>query len=347
MPIVHSKPTVSLADANVVKALIQKGALAQGKEVASFEKEMARFLGRKEGVAVSSGTVALHLALMGLGIQEGDEVMLPSYVCSSLLLAVNYVGAKPVLIDIDPDTFLFDPDEIKRKKTRKTKALILIHPFGHPLDASLYTSFGFPIIEDVATSLGARLKNKRVGGAGKITICSFYATKMMTTGEGGMLLCDSPSLAKKFRSWRSYDEKKKWEIAFNYKMTDFQAAMGRNQLKQLPSFLKQRNKISEKYKKAFSSLEKISLPLTFPSAHSAYHRFVIRVPNASKLIQKLNQSGIQARSPIYKPLHQYLNKKGFIGSDILMKELVSLPIYPLLSLADQKKIIHAVIKNVS
>lgn len=340
--IAHSKPSLSSKDRVAVLNVLSKGQLTQAAEVASFEQQMAKYLNRKQGVAVSSGTAALHLALMGLGVDEGDEVMLPSYACSALLLAINYVGAKPVFLDTDPETFLLDPDEIKRKKTRKTKALILVHPFGYPLESSFYASLGIPVIEDIATSLGAQLGRKKIGSDGKITICSFYATKLMTTGEGGMLLSDSSVLAKKFQAWRSYDERSKWEVSFNYKMTDFQAALGKSQLKQFPLFLKKRKKIAQFYLNSLKEIDSVRLPDLLPRAQPAYHRFVFRHKKANGLINKLNQKGIQLRRPVFKPLHQYLNLKGFPGTELLHKQMVSIPIYPSLSQQDQKRVIQTI-----
>lgn len=328
----HSRPTIDAAAAQAAARVIRSGSLAQGKEVAAFEREVAQFLGRRHGVAVSSGTAALHLALLALGVRPGDEVLIPSYVCAALLQAVRYIGAKPVLLDVDPDELSFCPDEIRKKKSRHTRALILPHPFGFPLDLKPYQKIGVPIVEDCAQAVGAKLGGKRIGRAGLITVLSFYATKMLTTGEGGMLLSDDTALAQFARVRRVYDEKKEDLLAFNYKMTDFQAAIGRVQLRRLHEFLRRRKKIAAFYRKTLlKSNAEILLPKILPGVEPAYHRFVFRHTRAAGLIDALNRRGIGARRPVFKPLHHYLGLRGFPGTDTLQRELVSLPIYPSLT----------------
>lgn len=328
----HSKPTLDAAAAKAVAKVLLSGQIAQGTEVAAFEKEMARFLGRRDGVAVSSGTAALHLALLGLGVGRGNEVMIPSFVCSALLQAVRYIGAWPVLLDIDPADFTFSTMEIRKKKSRRTKALILPHSFGFPLDMAEYSKLGIPVIEDVAQAAGAKWGGKRVGADGVISILSFYATKMMTTGEGGMLLCDRSSVAAWAKTHRSYDEKEKADLSFNYKMTDFQAALGRLQLRQLPRFIERRRAVAAIYRRAVQEFsDAAQLPSVAKKAFPVYYRFVFRHRRARWLIRELNAAGIGARPPVFKPLHHYLGKAGFPGTDLLFRELVSIPIYPSLS----------------
>lgn len=335
----HSKPSLDKRDFQVVNQVLSSGHIVQGRQVEQFEKEMARYSGHRSGVAVSSGTVALKLSLMALGVKEGDEVMIPSYVCAALWHAVQSLQAKPVLLDMDPDTFELDPDEIRRKKTRKTRALILVHSFGYPINMLRYTHLEVPIIEDVANSLGAEFQRQKVGKKGRLAITSFYATKMMTTGEGGMVLCDSPQSASEIRNWRSYDERGELGLAFNYKMTDFQAALGRAQLKRFPSFVQKRRRWAQFYSKSLSHLKGLVLPTLSQGSKPCYHRFVFRHKRASWLIRALNKKGICARKPIFKPLHAYLGAKRFPGSEILSREMISVPIYPTLTQKEAKMIV--------
>jgi len=340
----HSQPTINRREAERISQVLLSQHIALGDQVHQFEKETARYLNRHNAVAVSSGTAALHLALLGQNIKDGDEVLLPSYVCSALLQAIQYVRAKPVFLDINPDNFEFDSAEIQKKKTRKTKAFILVHSFGYPIDVVPYLKLGIPVIEDVANSLGAKFNGKRVGRMGQFAVTSFYATKMMTTGEGGMILCDSSQKSELVRKWRSYDEKKVRGLAFNYKMTDFQAALGRSQLKQLSTFVQKRKKIAAFYFNQLKKFKKVMLPSISKEAQPCFHRFVFRYPNANWLIRELNNKGISARKPIFKPLHHYFGLKRYPGTELLFKEHVSLPIYPSLTEKQAQKIIKT-LKN--
>ncbi|MFA4932791.1 MAG: DegT/DnrJ/EryC1/StrS aminotransferase family protein, partial [Caldisericia bacterium] len=188
----HSKPTLDQRDYNAVLRVLQSGQISQGEYVKRFEANLSEFVGVKGGVATNSGTSALHLALLALEVGKGDEIILPSYVCTALLNAINYVGATPVLVDIEPDSFNLDAKRVKESLTEKTKAIIVPHLFGLPADMEELQSFGIPLIEDCAQALGATYKGKQAGSFGALSIFSFYATKVIASGEGGMVLSDSP-----------------------------------------------------------------------------------------------------------------------------------------------------------
>lgn len=312
--------------------------------VEAFESETAHWVGVKGAVAVSSGTAALHLGLLALGIGKGDEVLLPSYVCTALLNAIHYTGAIPRLVDIDPDSFNIDPGGVKKALSRRSKAIIAPHLFGLPVDMDALTVFEVPIIEACAQSVGATYHGRMTGGFGIFSFVSFYATKLITTGEGGMLLSNSLRLLKRVRELREYDERDRYRISFNYKMTDLQAALGRIQLKRLPTFLEKRKALAQRYRRALESLP-VQLPLEYPDRDHCYYRFVIKVKGqVEPYLSRFHQTGITCRRPVYRPLHWYLRQTGFPRTDQIFRQALSLPLYPALSDADVKTILETAVE---
>ena len=335
----HSKPTISKAEYAAVEHVIRSAMLSQGSCVAAFERAVAKYIGVKGAVATSSGTAALHLALSALGVGIGDEVLIPTYVCTALLNAVNYTGATPRLVDVNWCDGNINAREAKKRLTKKTKAIIVPHMFGMPANLSEFKKLGVPLIEDIAQSIGAKYNGRRVGTFGDIAICSFYATKMMTTGEGGMVVSNQRSLLGKVKDMREYDHKNSYLLRFNYKMTDLQAALGIEQLKKLQSFIRRRHEIAALYDKAFKN-STIEVPRKREGREEVYFRYVIKVPGrAQAVIKELKQQGINGAAPVFKPLHAYLHEKGFPVAEKLMRHAVSLPIYPRLRDKEIKKII--------
>jgi len=330
MIIAHSKPTINAADAKVVADVIKSGFVAQGKTVASFEQKFSRYQKVKHAAAVNSGTAALHLSLLALGIKGGDNVIIPSFVCTALMNAVNYTGASVRIVDVGEDDFNILVRDVQRKINRKTKAIIVPHMFGLPADLNALLKLKVPIIEDCAQSIGAKYKGKRVGSFGVLSIYSFYATKMMTTGEGGMITSNNTSLMNRIRDLREYDHKPQYTLRYNYKMTDIQAALGIHQLSQLPAWIKKRKRIAQKYNMALGGGH-CTLPKQYTQREHIYYRYVIQAKNKHKLLNTLKSKGIHAASPVFKPLHRYLRLKGCPCADHLMNNAISLPIYPSLS----------------
>jgi dTDP-4-amino-4,6-dideoxygalactose transaminase len=347
----HSKPTLNKEEALAVVDVINSGYISQGKVVERFESDMARYIGIKGGVAVNSGTAAIHLSLISLGIKEGDDVAIPSYVCPALLNAINYVGANPLLIDINPDSYNISPDDLKKKLTKKTRAVIVPHIFGLPANIKDILSIGIPVIEDCAQSVGASYKERRVGSFADCAVFSFYATKVMTTGEGGMVVSNSNKILGKVRDLREYDHKADYIIRYNYKMTDIQAAIGISQLKKLNSFISNRKSIARLYTKRFSNLG-IAIPKVYPESEHIYFRYVIKknppLPPFTKGGMKggleedlkfFEANGVKCMRPVFKPIHRYLGLRGFPETDRVWNELISIPIYPSLSDDEVKKIL--------
>jgi dTDP-4-amino-4,6-dideoxygalactose transaminase len=320
------------------------GKLAQGAEVASFEAEVGALLGLPPGVAVNSGTAALHLALLALGIGSGDEVILPSYVCVAPLHAVQYVGATPRLADVDPLTYNLDPDSVRRRITRRTRAIIVPHQFGLPADLDRLVGTRLPLIEDCAQALGARYRGRPAGSFGTASVVSFYATKLLTTGEGGMLLSPDRRLLGRARDRRDYDERRRSALRFNYKLTDFQAALGRSQLRRFPAMLKRRAAIAKRYLRRWGQLP-IALPQGDANRSHVYHRFVIGVPGrATAVARGLAALGVTARPPVFQPIHMTLGQGGFPGTAQAFRQALSLPLYPALAAREEAVVILALLR---
>jgi dTDP-4-amino-4,6-dideoxygalactose transaminase len=339
----HSRPSLGETEARAAAEVVRSGWLAQGDKVAAFEDAMAKVTGQAHGVAVSSGTAALYLALMALGIGSRDEVIIPSYACAALLQAVRQAGARPVPVDIDAATYNLSPTATARAITARTKAVIVVHSFGLPADVAALKGSGIPLIEDCAQTLGVPVRGVPVGSVGDLTVCSFYATKMITTGEGGMVLGRRESLIARVRALRQYDQQNTLEPTFNYKMTDVQAALGLCQAARLENFLARRCAIAARYTEAVR--EAGGTPPVVPSGGThGYFRFVVRTPQPvdSFLERAEKQLRIACRRPVYKPIHRYLGLSGFPESDAAWERTLSIPIYPALSDGEVDRVVNAI-----
>ena len=333
----HSRPTLGQEEIGAVAEVIASSQIAQSKVVHEFERAFAQKMKAKYAVTTNSGTAALHLVLLAMGIGERDEVVIPSYVCTALLNAVKYAGAAPVLAEIDPENYNLDPDDVKRRLTKRTKAVIVPHLFGLAADMEDLLALNVPIIEDCAQALGSTYNQKYVGTFGEAAIFSFYATKMMTTGEGGMVVSDSKDLMDRVRDLREYDNKDKYKIRYNYKTTDICAAIGLVQLSRIEKFIQRRRAIARSYDQAFESLD-LQLPLR-EQGH-IYFRYVLGLgTDSSSWIRKLEGEGIGCARPVYRPLHQYLGLKGFSRTEKAWKESLSIPIYPSLTEENVERVI--------
>jgi dTDP-4-amino-4,6-dideoxygalactose transaminase len=298
--------------------------------VKRFEEELAHYIGVKRAVATSSGTSALHLALLALDIKEGDEVLIPSYVCSALLNAILYVGAQPVLVDCH-ENYNISPEDFRRRLTNRTKACIIPHLFGHPAPIDELRAKGIRIIEDIAQSIGGEYKGRKLGSWGDIAVVSFYATKMITTGEGGAVLSNDADFMERIRELREYDEFGEYKVRFNYKMSDIAASIGIVQLEKLPSFIERRREIASFYSEELKDLNISLPPEDEPHSHSVYYRFVIRVKKLEEVRRKMLAKGIECKRPVYKPIHRYFSLPDYPMTDFIYETALSIPIYPSLS----------------
>lgn len=337
----HSRPTLGAAEVRAAARVIRSGQLAQGPAVAAFEEAAARRLGLGHAAAVSSGTAALHLALLALDVGSGDEVILPSLVCTAPLHAILAVGARPRLADCDPATANMDPASARRALTRRTRAIIVPHAFGLPADLDALGALGPPVIEDCAQALGAAYRGQPAGSFGEVCVLSFYATKMLATGEGGMVLSDRRRLVDRVRDLRGYDEREGFRPRFNYKLSDLAAALGLVQLARLDAFVARRRALAGAYDRALCGLPVRLPPRPRDRAH-CFHRYVVGVPRAARpVLQGMEARGVAARRPVFRPLHVYLRLKGFPGSAEAWRTMVSLPIYPGLARADLRRAARA------
>jgi dTDP-4-amino-4,6-dideoxygalactose transaminase len=320
------------AECRSVTEVIASGHISEGATVAEFEDAFAEFSGVDFAMSANSGTSALHLMLLALGIGPGDEVIIPSYVCSALLNAVNYTGATPILAEIAPDTYNLDAADVHKRISRCTKAVIVPHLFGLAADMTSLLDLDVSIIEDCAQSIGAAYQGRPVGTLGDGAIFSFYATKVITTAEGGMAITNSRSISKGILELKTYDQRKDYQLRYNYKMTDIQAALGLAQLKRLDSIIQRRRAIAAEYYRAFDSFD---LRLPSIEAGHIYYRYVIGLNmDSTPWIQELARLGIACERPIYFPLHRYIKQSGFPVTEKVWQQSLSIPIYP--SLADEE-----------
>lgn len=329
-PIPHSRPTLSDDDAERVARVVRGGQLAQGPEVAGLERELAQRLGVSAAAAVSSGSAALELALGGLGVGPGHEVIIPTYACDAVYHAVTRSGATPVLADADPETLGLSAEDVARRRTARTRAVIVVHPFGLALDLTGFERLGVPLVEDCAQTLGATLGGRPVGARGGLTVCSFYATKLLTTGEGGAVVGPADLVARA-RDARDYDERTELTPRFNYKMTDMQAALGRSQLARLDTFIARRRALAARYRAALARTPRCRVPADAGERH-VYHRFVVGVDKPlDPVLAHLERSGVAARRPVFRPIHRALGLSGYPNAERLWGQCLSIPCYPLLT----------------
>lgn len=340
----HSRPTFGPEEKRACARVLDSCQIAQGEKVAEFERGFCRLTGRRYAIAVNSGSAALSLALRALGIEAGHEVIVPSYNCAALLHALDSVGASARVVDIDPDDYNLSVLGTRRALSRKIKAVIVPYLFGRAARIREFLKLGLPVIEDGTQSLGAHDGGRPVGSFGEISIFSFYATKMITTGEGGMLLTDSGRLAGALRDMRDYDKKERYGFRTNSKMTDLQAAIGIEQLKKLPSFIRARRKIARNYDRVFAGLN-VTRPCADRARDHVYFRYVLAVrPDAGGFLRKLRRAGIDAKRPVFKPLHRYLGLPDgdFLVTARAMREVCSVPIYPAMNEKECGRVIRAV-----
>ncbi|MBT4824940.1 DegT/DnrJ/EryC1/StrS family aminotransferase [Candidatus Woesearchaeota archaeon] len=358
-----AKPTLKGNELKYVTECIETGWISSaGKFVEKFEEKFADFCNVKHGVSCSNGTVAIHLALMALGIGKGDEVIIPDYTFAATANAVLYTGAKPILVDVEEDTWCMDPKLIKDKITPNTKAIIPVHIYGHPCDMDKIMKIAKEnklfVIEDCAEAHGAEYKGGKVGGIGDIGCFSFYGNKIITTGEGGMCITNDKKLANKMRVLKNHgmDESKRyWHeiIGYNYRITNLQAAVGLAQLEQINEFIEKRIKIAELYNKHLKDIKGITLPPKKEWAKNVYWMYCILIKDEfpisrDELIEKLKEKGIDSRK-FFFPLSMmtpYKDDSASPVSKLLSNKGICLPTFTDMSEEEIKEIIESV-KEVS
>lgn len=320
MHIPIAEPTIGKEELNLVIKTIKSGWISSiGKNIGKFENKFAKFCGAKYGVSTMNGTSALHLCLEASKIGPGDEVIVPSMTFIATANAVIYTGAKPVFVDSEIETWNIDPQKIKTKINDKTKAIIPVHLYGHPANMDKIIEIArkheLLVFEDAAEAHGAEYKGNKVGVLGNAGCFSFYGNKIITTGEGGMVITNNKNFAEKVRRLRDHggSGKRKYyypQLGFNYAMTNMQAAIGLAQLKKINQIIKKKREIYNIYSKYLAPvIPKIKLPPEAEWAKSVFWMFSILVPSERKinrdfLSSELRKKGIDTR-PFFYPLHKY------------------------------------------
>lgn len=289
---------------------------SSGKYIKLFEDAFSRYCGKKYGIAATNGTTALHLALAALRIGPGDEVIMPSFTIASTAFAVMYCGAKPVFVDSEPDTWNMDPELLTAKITKRTKVVLPVHIYGHPCEMSAIMAVArrhdLCVLEDAAESHGAEYEGRKVGGIGDIGCFSFYGNKIITCGEGGMVVTNDRKIADRCRSLKNLaflETKRFWhkEIGFNYRMTNMQAALGLAQFERIEELISRRRRNAALYSALLSGVEGLTLPVERPNVKNVYWMYAILVGkdfgvSRGELIKRLKEKGIEPRT-FFIPLH--------------------------------------------
>lgn len=329
-----------------------------GKYIPAFEESFASFCGVKHAIATNNGTTALHLALVALGLEAGDEVIIPTVTYIATANAVHYCGAKPVLVDVCPDTLNIDPEDIERSITSKTKGIIPVHLYGHPADMeeikTIAEKHGLWVLEDAAEAHGAEYRGERVGGFAECAIFSFFGNKIATTGEGGMVTTNDDQLAEKLRLLRGQgmDPKRRYwfpVVGFNYRMTNIQAAIGLAQMERIEDAIGQRSQIEGWYSQALAPLsDKVILPQAKSGTTPVCWMYNILLKdgdelNRDRVMRQLEEVGIETR-PVFYPMHvlpPYKEDTTYPVADLWTQRGINLPTHLGLSKDDVQYIADA------
>jgi perosamine synthetase len=348
---------------NVLEAIRSGWISSKGPYVKQFESEFARYIGVNQGIATANGTVALHLAIVALGIREGDEVIVPTLSFIAAANAVTYAGAKVIFADSHPDYWCIDPKDVERKISKNTKAVIAVHLYGHPcdMDSILASSKerGLKVIEDCAEAHGAEYKGKKVGSFGDVSCFSFYGNKTITTGEGGMCLTNDIDLAERMRILRDHGmspRRRYWYdvVGFNYRMTNIQAAIGVAQMKKVDKLIERKRQIADIYQHVLAGTEHLTLAPAMPWARSSYWFYSVLVKTEGireKIINYLDNEGIETR-PFFPPIHSLPpyskdDTEHFPISEQLSSRGINLPGGPILSDDHVQEVAYTLLKGLS
>jgi len=349
-----ARPAIGQDEISAVTAVLESGMLASGERVLEFEKKFADYCGTTHAVAINNGTAALHAALLAADIGSGDEVVVPSFSFIATASAVSMTGAKPIFVDVNEQTFGIDPAQVEGSVTPKTKAVIGVHLFGQPFDVpgiqQVCESHNLTLIEDAAQAHGAMYNGEKTGGFGQFGCFSFYATKNMTTGEGGMVTTSDKAYNERLRLLINHGQSEKYlhtRLGYNYRMTDVAAAIGLVQLKKLEKFNMRRRKNAEYYD-THISVKGLVTPAVAQGMHHVYHQYVIRLTDEFPMKRadfmeylKVKGIGTAVHYPIpihHQPVYARANEPDSCPiSTRLASSVLSIPVHPLL---DQKELAY-------
>jgi dTDP-4-amino-4,6-dideoxygalactose transaminase len=346
-----AKPIIGDDERAAVDRVLKSGMLAQGPEVAAFEEEFSKHVGGRHCVAMNSGTSALHLGFIAGGIERGDEVIVPSFSFAATANAVVLAGGVPVFADIDPKTFNIDPDHAESLITSKTKAIMPVHLYGHIAAMERFTEIGkkhgILIFEDAAQGHLASLNGKNSGEFGICSSFSFYPTKNMTAGEGGMVVTPDAEVARMLRLLRNQGQEIRYKnevVGFNTRMTDIHAAIGRVQLAKLPAWTKTRQ---ENAAYLDANLKNVITPHVAPGSTHSYHQYTIRIPGGDaakrdEFMKRIGDKGVGSGVYYPTPIHRLPSfglDLNLPETELVIKECVSLPVHPSLSKQDLETIV--------
>jgi perosamine synthetase len=355
MAIPISRPPIGEEEIRAVTEVLRSGNLVQGKKVEQFENEFSVYIGTRFAAAVSSGTSALQIGLQALGLGKGDEVITTPFTFAATANAIIHCGATPVFADIDPQTFNMDPEKIAASK--KTKALLCVHLYGQPCEmdslGKICREKGLGLVEDAAQAVGAEYKGRKVGTFGELSAFSFYATKNLTTGEGGMIATGSKGIAEQARVIRNQGQSGQYRhdiISYNFRMTDIQAAIGIEQLKRVDSLNGKRIENARFLTDSLSGVRGVEVPFVMKGVKHVFHQYTLKVPKGrDSLLGYLNSHGVGAR--VYYPQPVYMQppyaKMGF-GKGLcpvaekVCGQVLSIPVHPLLTQKELEEIVKQV-----
>ncbi len=346
-------PVLGQAEQEAVAAVLASGALAQGPRVAAFEEAFSGLVDGRSCVAVSSGTAALHLALLAHGIGGGDEVVVPSFTFAATANAVRLAGAEPVFADIDPSTFSLDAEAVAAAVGFRTAAIVPVHLYGQPADMAamgeVARRHSLLVLEDAAQAHAASDGGRPAGALGDVAAFSFYATKNMTTGEGGMVVTPDPAVARRVRLLRNQGMERAYEnevVGYNLRMTEVAAAIGVVQLGRLAAFTAQRRANARVLDEALAGHPSVSAPMVRSGAGHVYHQYTVRAADRDGLQRRLTKRGIESRVFYPVPVHRLdpfaTSKADLPATDRAVAEVLSVPVGPHLSVGEIAAVADAV-----
>jgi perosamine synthetase len=374
----YGKQYIDDDDKRAVLEVLSSDWLTTGPKIDEFEKAVSDYVGTRYAVAVSSGTAALHCAMYALGVEPDDEVIVPCMTFAATANCVVYQGATPVFVDVDKNTLLVDPDQVEKKITSKTKAIVSVdyagQPCGYDQLHKIAEVHSLPVVADGSHALGAEYRGLKVGMLADMTVFSFHPVKHIATGEGGMVVTDNPEFAERIRLFRNHgiqtdfrerEKQGSWhyevvDLGFNYRITDMQCALGLSQLRKLPHFLQRRTEVASIYSEAFASIPNITPLKVHENIFHAYHLYIIQLDverlkkNRREIFGQLRKEGIGVNVH-YIPVHmhpfyreKFFTSKGLCPvAEAVYERILSIPMYPGLTTQKQEQVIDTINKVVS